>query len=112
MFRYPLLHFVGFGLLSSVVVLGTLVAAQTLQLVGTHGVAGQNSLLTVDDDDMIAAVHVGGVGDLVLAAQQGGDSSSGTAQGLAGSIDDIPFTLNRSGFSHSSAHVLFLRFDF
>ncbi|MCY1458001.1 hypothetical protein D9M71_753430 [compost metagenome] len=33
--------------------------------------AGQGNLLGVDDDDVIAHVHVGGEGSLVLAAQQG-----------------------------------------
>ena len=34
--------------------------------------AGQNGLLGVDDDDVIAAVGVGGVFGLMLATQQGG----------------------------------------
>ena len=69
--------------------------------------AGQNSLRRVDDDDVIPAVNVGGKGGLVLAAQQNGGFFGGTAQGLAGRIDDIPFALH-AGLCHGSGHIYFL----
>ena len=56
--------------------------------------AGQNSLVGVDDDNEIAAVNVGSEIDLVLAAQQVSSNNSGAAQGLASCIDDVPLALN------------------
>ena len=40
-------------------------------------VAGQDRLSGVDDDDMIAAINIGGKDGLVLAAQQCGGKGSG-----------------------------------
>ena len=72
-----------------------------------HLVTGQNSLAGVDNDDVIAAVSVGGVGDFALAAQQVGDDDSGLAQGLAGGINDIPLALNVGLVCHKSGHGVF-----
>ena len=70
--------------------------------------AGQNSLIAVDDNNEIAAVHVGGVIDLLLAAQQNSGFSSDVAQALAGSVEQIPLALDFSGLYESSAHIYFL----
>ena len=59
--------------------------------------AGQNSLVAVDDDDEIAAVHVGGVIDLLLAAQQNSSLSSDVAQALAGSVERKWYLLDAAG---------------
>ena len=61
--------------------------------------AGQNSLITVDDNNEIAAVHVGGIIDLLLAAQQNSGLSSDVAQALAGSVEQVPLTLDFSGLA-------------
>lgn len=42
--------------------------------------AGEDCLLSVDDDHMVAAVHMGSEVNLVLAAQDGGSGSSGPAE--------------------------------
>ena len=70
--------------------------------------AGQNSLVAVDDDDEIAAVNIGGIIDLLLAAQQNSSLSSDVAQALAGSVEQIPLALDFSGLDESSAHIYFL----
>ena len=70
--------------------------------------AGQNSLVAVDDDDEIAAVNIGGIIDLLLAAQQNSSLSSDVAQALAGSVEQIPLALDFSGLYESSAHIYFL----
>ena len=74
--------------------------------------AGQNSLVAVDDNHEIAAVHVGGVIDLLLAAQQNRGLSSDVAQALAGSVEQEPHTLDFSGLYESSAHIYFLLISF
>ena len=61
--------------------------------------AGQNSLVAVDDNHEIAAVHVGGVIDLLLAAQQNSGPQQRRAQALAGSVEQVPLTLDFSGFT-------------
>ena len=44
--------------------------------------AGEDGILAVDDDDMVAAIHMGSEGGLVLAPQQHSGLSGYTAQGL------------------------------
>ena len=74
------------------------VAGVTLPLLLGQLVAGQNSVLAVDDDDVVAAVYVGGKGGLVLASEQHGSLSGNSAEGLAGGVNDIPGALNFGGF--------------
>ena len=64
--------------------------------------AGQDSLVTVDDDDVIAAIDVGGVVDFLLAAQQNSSLSSDVTQALAGCVEQIPLALDFSGLYESS----------
>ena len=68
-------------------------AGDTIVLLLLQLLAGQNSLIGVDDDDEITAVNVGGEISLVLAAQDVCSDNSGTAQGLASCIDDVPLAL-------------------
>ena len=60
--------------------------------------AGQDGLVTVDDDDMVAAIDVRGEDDLVFAAQQNGCLGGNTAQRLASGIPDVPLALDLAGF--------------
>ena len=57
--------------------------------------AGQDSLIAVDDDDVVTAVNVGGESGLVLAAQDDSSLGSNAAEGLAGgkSFGSNPKTL-------------------
>ena len=48
--------------------------------------AGQDSLVAVDDDNLVTAINVGGVVNFLLAAQQNSSLSSDVAQALAGSV--------------------------
>src|SRR5699024_2269923 len=66
--------------------------------------AGEDGLVDVDDDDEIAAVNVGGVIGLVLAAQELGGGDSGAAQGLARCVENVPFSLDGLLLGHSSGH--------
>ena len=74
--------------------------------------AGQDSLIAVDDNNEIAAVHVGGIIDLLFAAQQNSGLSSDVAQALAGSVEQVPLALDFSGLHESSAHIYFLLISF
>ena len=67
--------------------------------------AGQDSLIAVDDDDVVTAVNVGGESGLVLAAQDDSSLGSNAAEGLAGGVDHIPLAVSHfSGLSESRAH--------
>ena len=67
--------------------------------------AGQDSFVAVDDDDMIATVNVGGESGLVLAAQDDSSLGSNAAEGFAGGVDHIPLAVSHfSGLSESRAH--------
>ena len=66
--------------------------------------AGQDSLLGIDDDDKIAAVSVGSELGLPLAAQQVRGQSGGLAQGLPGGIQYIPGARDVPLVSHKSGH--------
>ena len=82
---------------------GVMIVVLLLQLL-----AGQNSLCTVDDDYVVAAVNMGSKGGLVLAAEQHSSLSCHTAQGLTGSIDHIPLAVNLTSFGHISGHSVYL----
>ena len=55
-----------------------------------HLFTGEAYLLGVDDDNIVAALHVGGVAGLVLAAEQQGDFRAQTAKGLVGCVNHHP----------------------
>ena len=67
--------------------------------------AGQDSLIAVDDDDIVTAVNIGGESGLVLAAQDDSSLGSNAAEGFAGGVDHIPLAVSHfSGLSESRAH--------
>ena len=99
-------HVASLGFLQTADPAGNAVVLLLLQLL-----AGQNSLVGVDDDNEIAAVNVGGEVSLVLAAQNVGSFDSGTAQGLAGSIDNLPLALQGLLLQQGSGHYVFLQLD-
>ena len=67
--------------------------------------AGEDSILCVDDDDVVAAVNVRSVIGLELAAEKVGGKSSGFAHGLTGCIKDIPFSFNGFLGKHGCGHI-------
>ena len=55
--------------------------------------AGEADLVGIDDDDVVAAVHVGSKVGLILTAQQFGNLGAKTAENLVGSIHYDPLFL-------------------
>ena len=72
--------------------------------------AGQDSLIAVDDDDVVTAVNVGGESGLVLAAQDDSSLGSNAAEGFSSGVDHIPLALQGLLFQQSSGHYDFLQF--
>ena len=72
-----------------------------------HLVAGEDGLAGVDDNDIVAAVGMGGIGGLALAAQQVSHDDGGLAQGLAGGINDVPLADDVALVCHKSGHGVF-----
>ena len=62
--------------------------------VGVALVAGQLHLLGIDHDDMVAAIHVRGVGRLVLATQDVRQDAGEPAENEAVGVDDVPLLLD------------------
>src|SRR5690625_1312313 len=58
--------------------------------------AGEGDLVRVDDDDEVAAVHVGSKGGLVLTTKKGGNLSSQSAENNVGRVNDVQVSLDRS----------------
>lgn len=58
-----------------------------------HLLAGENNLIGVDDDYIVAALHVGGVAGFVFAAKQFCHFSTQTAEDLIGGVDNHPLVL-------------------
>ncbi|EGE55630.1 hypothetical protein RHECNPAF_890042 [Rhizobium etli CNPAF512] len=56
--------------------------------------AGENDLVGIDDDDVVAVVNMGGEGCLVLAAQAHSDDGSETANDQPFGVDDHPLLLH------------------
>jgi hypothetical protein len=69
--------------------------------------AGEHHLVGVDDDDVVAAIDVGRVARLVLAAQAHGDDRGEAADDKAGGVDDDPLLVDVGGFQGKGFH----RFD-
>jgi hypothetical protein len=61
-------------------------------LVALH--AGEDDLLGVDHDDVIAHVDVGRVERIELAGEDGGGGGGEASEGLAGGVDDEPLALD------------------
>ena len=67
-------------------------------------VAGQLDLLGIDDDDIVAAIHMGCEGGLVLAAQPHRDDRGESAQDQAVGIDQQPFLVDVRRFGGKGFH--------
>ncbi len=63
----------------------------------SHLFAGQDNLVGVDDDDIVAASHVGGVAGLVFASEDFGHLRAESTEHLIGGIDEDPFLLYALG---------------
>ena len=90
------------GLLQAAGVTGVGTVVLLLQLL-----AGEDGVLGVDDDDVIAAVNVRSVIGFQLAAQQIGGERSGLAHGLAGCVKDVPLAGNGLLGEHGGGHISF-----
>ncbi len=67
-----------------------------------HLLAGENNFVGVDDDYIVAAIHVGRIAGLVLAAENLGDFSAKASKNLVGGVDNDPLAFNvfsADGFS-------------
>lgn len=65
-----------------------------------HLLAGQDNLVGVDDDYIVAALYVGRVAGLVFAAQDLGYLGAEATQYLIGGVNNDPFALNAFGVGH------------
>ena len=65
-------------------------------------VAGQDNLVSVDDDHEVTGVSVGGVLRLVLATKDHGSLGGKTAEGSALSVDEHPVALDLAGLGVTS----------
>src|SRR5204863_244983 len=79
----------GGAFLDAADIAGVMVIDLLLQLL-----AGQQDLGGIDDNDIVAAIHMRGVGRLVLAAQTHGDDGGQAAHNQAGGIDHDPLLFN------------------
>ncbi len=59
-----------------------------------HFIAGKSHLVGIDDDYVVATVHMGCEGGFVLATQDGGDGRAHPSHGLVGGVDEMPFVLD------------------
>ena len=66
--------------------------------------AGEDCLVGVDDDDVVATVNVGGEIGLQLAAEQVGGDDGGAAQGLTGGVKNVPLALHVFFSDQGSGH--------
>ena len=82
---------------------GMMIVVLLLQLL-----AGQNCLFSVDNDDEVTAVNVGGVHGVELAAENVSGENSGLAHGLASCVKDIPLALDGLLLGQGSGHLRFL----
>ena len=94
------------GLLQAAGISGVSTVVLLLQLL-----AGEDGLPGVDNDDIVAAVNMGGVIGFQLAAKNIGGESGGLAQGLACRVKDVPLAGNGLLGYHGSRHSLCLHIE-
>ena len=68
-------------------------------------VAGKQGFVAVDDNDMVASIHIGCEGGLVFAPQQDGCLNGNAAKGFARGVQQIPFALYFGGLGKCGAHL-------
>lgn len=68
--------------------------------------AGEDNLVSVDDDDKIARINVGGENRLVLAAEEARGLNSDLTEDLALGVDHVPFALDFMRLGGKRLHVL------
>ena len=66
--------------------------------------AGENQLIAVDDDDVVAAVHMRRERGLMLTAEHGRDLRGKAAQHLTLGVDDVPGTFDVLRIRHIRTH--------
>src|SRR5690242_3366747 len=66
--------------------------------------AGEQDLFCVDDDDIVSAIDVRGVGRLVLAAQPQRDHARQPPDNKARRVDEHPLFLNLGGLGRKGFH--------
>ena len=66
--------------------------------------AGQNDLVSIHDDNIVAGVNMGSEGGLVLAAQDHGDLRCQTSEHHTFCIDNVPSTLDLGRLGHIRIH--------
>ena len=66
--------------------------------------ARQHDLIGVDDNDIVASVHMRGEGRFVLAAQDFGNFCGQTAQSFIGRVHNVPFTFDSGRICHERFH--------
>ena len=59
----------------------------------SHLLAGENCFFGVDDDDFVAALHVGAVTGFVFTAENFGNLCAKATKNLVGSVDNHPLLL-------------------
>ena len=72
-----------------------------------HLLASKGNFLTVDDDDVVATVHVRSVARFVLATQDVGNLAAQATQGLTFCIHNVPLALvviDRTGLVANRLH--------
>lgn len=67
--------------------------------------AGEDDLVRIDDDDVVAVVDVRGVGDFIFAAEDIGGFDGDVAEDAIFGIDEIPFALNFLSFCGDGFHL-------
>ena len=82
------------GLVSSVSAETTRVAGVAVQLDLFTLVSGNSDLFSVDDDDKVAAIKVGGISGLVLPTEQVCGLGGQATQYHIGGIDDVPLAVD------------------
>ncbi len=82
------------------------VAGETGVDLGVLLVTGQDNLVSIDHDDKIAGVNVGGENRLVLAAEEACSLNSDLAEDLALGVDHIPLALDFMRLGGKRIHVL------
>ena len=92
--------------------LATDIAGETGVNLGSLLGAGKDNLVSIDDDDKVTGINVGGENWLVLATEEARSLNSDLAEDLALGVDHIPLALDFMRLGGKRLHVLVIKNSF
>lgn len=78
------------------------ISGESIEYMICHFFTGQNNLIGIDDDHIVATLHIGRIAGFVFTHENFGHLGTKTSEMLVGSIDENPFMVDALGIWRES----------